>query len=72
MSERDAGDECEIKFNITLKELEAAAEFAKTHGILEYKSITMEIGTFRGIGNTIKVISRIDGRHKDISDYDCW
>lgn len=61
----------EMKFNITLKELRQAAEFAQEHGWSEHKTITMRVSPGE-IGNGIEVSAGFDGDPTDITDFDAW
>lgn len=60
-----------MKFNISLRELIRAVDFADENSQSEHMTITMEVIN-TGIGNNILVSKDYDGEQKDITSYDYW
>lgn len=61
-----------MKFNISLRELIRAIDFAAENGRSEHMTITMEVRDKNGIGNNVLVSKDYDGEQKDITDYGSW
>lgn len=59
------------KFNITLKELEKAVEFARDNGVSEHKTITMNIIDAQ-FTNIVHVSADWDSEPIDITDGDSF
>ena len=61
-----------MKFNITIRELKRATEFALKNGVSEFSTITMEVKGGSGIGDN-KFVSKIRcNKQTEITDYDAW
>ena len=58
-----------LKFNVTLKELEAAVEYAKKNGRNEWGTITLS-RTGGNVGGTLFAAQEWNSEAIDISDYD--